>query len=68
MAGVCEDFLMLCAILKHSPSDVLGRLHHPLKGLAIVDGAIPVPGHDTTGQDALEGALVVFGENPGMAC
>ena len=25
---------------KHGLSDVLGRLHHPLEGLAVVDGAI----------------------------
>jgi hypothetical protein len=50
---------------EHGPSDVLGPLHHLLEGLAAVDRAIPVPGCDATGQDALDGAAVVFGENPG---
>jgi hypothetical protein len=36
-----------------------------LEGLAAMDGAIPVPGHDATGQNALDGATVVFGEDPG---
>jgi hypothetical protein len=50
---------------EHGPSDVLGDLHNPLEGLAVVDGAIPEPGHDGTGQDALDGTAVVFGEDPG---
>ena len=50
---------------EHGPSDVLGRLHHPLKGLADVDGAISLQGHDATGQDALDGAVVLFGVDPG---
>ena len=29
---------------EHCPSDVLGNLHYPLKALAVMDGAIPVPG------------------------
>jgi hypothetical protein len=48
-----------------APSDVLGRLHHPVEGLAVVEGAIPVPGPDSTGQDALDGSAVVFGVDPG---
>jgi hypothetical protein len=28
--------------------------------------AIPIPGHDSTGQDTLDGAAVVFGEDPGL--
>ena len=31
---------------------------------AVVDRAILVPGRDATGQDALDGAVVVFGEDP----
>jgi hypothetical protein len=41
---------------EHGPSDVLGCLH--LEGLEVV--AIPIPGHNATGQDALAGAAVVF--------
>ena len=41
-----------------------GLLHHLLEGIAVVDGAIPSPGRDATGQDALDGAAVVFGEDP----
>ena len=29
-----------------------------------MDEAIPVPGRDATGQDALDGVAVVFGEQP----
>ena len=47
---------------KPCPSDVLGHLHHPLECLVVVYGAIPTPGRDATGQDALDGAVVVFGE------
>jgi hypothetical protein len=50
---------------KHGPSDLLGRLHHLLECLAVVDGAIPVPGCDATGQDALDGAAIGFKEDPG---
>ena len=50
---------------EHGPSDVLGRLHRPLVGRVVVDGAIPVPGCDATGRDALNGAVVAFGEDPG---
>jgi hypothetical protein len=50
---------------EHNPSYVLGCLHHPLKSLADVDRGIPVPGRDATGQDALNGAVVVFGEDLG---
>ena len=46
------------------PGDVLSR-HYLLNGIAVVDGAVPVPGHDASGQDALDGAAVVFGEDPG---
>ena len=49
---------------EHGPSDVLGRLHHPLMGFAVVDVAIPIPGSDANGQDTLDGAAVVFGEDP----
>ena len=49
---------------EHGPSDALGCLHHMLEGLAGVDGAILIPGRDGTGQDALNGAVVVFGEVP----
>ena len=45
--------------------DVLGHFHQPLEDLAVVDGAIPVPGCDATDQDALDGAAVLFGEDPG---
>ena len=44
---------------QHGPSHVLGHLHHSLKGLAVVDRAIRM-----LGQDALDGAAVVFGEDP----
>ena len=50
---------------EHGPSDALGCLHHSLEDLAVVDSAIPVPRHDATGQDALDGATAVFGEDPG---
>ena len=49
----------------HSPSDVLGRPHHSLKGLAVMYSAISIPGHDATDLDALDGAVVVFGEDLG---
>ena len=49
---------------KHGHSEVLGHLRHLLEGLAVLDDAIPVPGHDATGQDAQNGAAVVFGEDP----
>jgi hypothetical protein len=52
---------------EHGPSDVLGCFYHLLEGLAFVDGAIPVPGRDATSQEALDVAVVVFGENPGAA-
>uniref|UniRef100_A0A4W5L2I0 Centrosomal protein 170Ab n=1 Tax=Hucho hucho TaxID=62062 RepID=A0A4W5L2I0_9TELE len=48
---------------EHGPSDVLGQLHHPLEGLAFIDRAIPVPGCDANGQDALNGAREVPGKN-----
>ena len=34
---------------EHSPSDVLGCVHHPLEGLVVVDGGIFVLEHDATG-------------------
>ena len=47
------------------PSDILGSLHLLLEALAVVDGAIPITGRDATGQAALDGTVVVFGEVPG---
>ena len=50
---------------EHGPGDVLGHLHHPLEGLAVIDRAIPIPGCAAKGQDALDCAVVVFGEDQG---
>ena len=47
------------------PSDVLGRMHNPLKCLAVGGRAIAVPGGDATGQDALVGAAVEHFEDLG---
>ena len=41
-----------------APGDVLGRPHHPLESLAVVGGAVAVPGSDTARHDALNGAAV----------
>jgi hypothetical protein len=40
------------------PSDALGRMHYPLKCLAVRGRAIAVPGSDATCQDALDVAAV----------
>ena len=50
---------------EHGPSDVLGCLHHTMEGLEVVNIEIPISGRDATGQDSLDGAVVVFGEDPG---
>jgi hypothetical protein len=50
---------------EHGPSDELGCIYYPLEGLVVVNGAILVPGRDVTGQDALDYAVEVFGEDPG---
>lgn len=50
---------------EHGSSDVLGRLHPPLKGLAVVNGAVSVPSRDAAGQDAVDVAAVELGEDPG---
>jgi hypothetical protein len=39
---------------------LLGRLHHLLEGLAVVDVAISVAGRDATGQDTGDKAVVAF--------
>ena len=41
---------------------MLYRLHHPLKSLAVVGGAVAIPGGDTVQQDALDGASVKVSE------
>ena len=74
MLGCVGSLMMLLAFLRHrfvwiswmGVNTVLGRLHHQLEGLAVVDEGIPIPGSDATGQDALDGAAVVFGEDPGQ--
>ena len=50
---------------KHGPSNILGCLYHSLEGLVVMQGAIPIKGCDATCEDALDGATVVFGEDPG---
>lgn len=47
---------------EHGSSEVLGHLHYPLKGLAVVNEEVSVPGRDPAGQDALDGAASQFGE------
>ena len=76
VAGVCGDLDYAACLPRapfrvevlngweHGPSDALGHLHHPLESLEVGDGAIPILGHDATSQDALDGAAVVFGEDP----
>ena len=62
MAGVCGFFDYAPGLLQAPfQVDVLdGWEHHPLEGLAVVDRAISIPGPDATGQDALDGTVVVF--------
>jgi hypothetical protein len=43
---------------KFAPGNVLGRLRHPLERIAVVGGAVSVPGSETTQQDALNYASV----------
>jgi hypothetical protein len=57
VSGVLGD----AASLPQAPFrvDVLdGWEHVPNDGLAVVDGAIPVPGRDATGQGALDGGSI----------
>jgi hypothetical protein len=37
----------------------------PWRALWLVDRAIPIPGHDATGQNTFDGATVVFRQDPG---
>lgn len=48
---------------EHGSSDGLSRLQHPLKGLAVMNGAVSLPGQDT-----LDGVAVEFGEDRGENC
>ena len=41
-----------------APGDALCRPHYPLESLAVVGGAVAVPGSDTALQDALDCASV----------
>ena len=43
-------------VWEHGPRDVLGHLHHPLEGLAVMYGAILITGFDANGQNSLNGA------------
>jgi hypothetical protein len=54
-----------CPGWEYGASDVLSGLNHPLEGLIVVDGEIPVPCHDVTGMDTLDGVVVLFVEDPG---
>ena len=79
MAGVCEvfdDAAHLSQALfrvdaldgwEHGPSDVLGCLHHPLEGFAVMDGEIPVGGPDTTGEDTQWCSHSIL-KGPGVRC
>ena len=73
MLGCVGSLMMLCAFLRHrfeAMSQMGGctvpvHFHHPLEGLVFVYGGIPMPGCESNGQDVLDDAAVVFGEDAG---
>ena len=45
-------------VLEGRQCDLLGRPHHPLESLAVLGGAVAVPGGDRARQDAFKCASV----------
>ena len=63
VTGVFDNFGGLSLTLpskKLGPGDVLGHTHYPLLHLLVGCQSVAIPGGDATGQDALDGIVVLF--------